>query len=204
MLSREAILETGLSLVDEFGVAGLTMRALAERLGVTATAIYYYFDGRDDLLEAVIDRVCESIVDSAPADGPWDERLRALLEAVVTEGLEHRSVLALTITEYGKRPPVLRISETILSILRDAGFSLESAVYVNGAVLRFCIGHLMTGQVTPGLDWRELSDAEFPNYRAAGAIHDSFDRSREFRLGLDALMRGITEGPLAPASDTSR
>jgi AcrR family transcriptional regulator len=198
MLSREVILEAGLDLVDETGASGLTMRALAQRLGVTATAIYYYFDGRDDLLEAVIDRVCESIVESAPDEGPWDERLRTLLEALVTEGLEHRSVLALTITEYGKRHPVLRISETILGILRDAGFSVESAVYANGALLRFCIGHLMTGQVAPGVHWRELGDDEFPNYRAAGAVHDTFDRSREFRLGLDALLRGIAEGPLAP------
>jgi TetR/AcrR family transcriptional regulator, tetracycline repressor protein len=203
MLSREVILEAGLELVDGGGAAALTMRALAQRLDVTATAIYYYFDGRDDLLEAVIDRVCESIVESAPDQGSWDERLRTLLEALVIEGLEHRAVLALTITEYGKRHPVLRISESILGILRDAGFSLESAVYVNGAVLRFCIGHLMTGQVAAGLDWRELPDAEFPNYRAAGAIHDSFDRSREFRLGLDALLRGIADGPLAPAGDAS-
>jgi AcrR family transcriptional regulator len=198
-LNREAILRAGLELVDEGGSAQLTMRALAQKLGVTATALYYYFDGRDALFEALVDHVCRSIVAAAPDDGPWADRLRALLDALVAEGVRHRSVLALTITEYGKREPVLRIHEAILAILADGGFAMDAAVYVKGAVMRFCVGHLIFTDVAPGLDWRDLAADEFPRYRAAGAVHDGFDPAREFRLGLDALLDGIARGPLGPA-----
>ena len=54
MLTRERIVEAGLAIVDEQGHERLTMRGLAQRLGVTATAIYHYVDGRDDLLEAIL------------------------------------------------------------------------------------------------------------------------------------------------------
>lgn len=198
MLSREVIVQAGIELVDAGGASRLTMRALAQRLGVTATAIYYYFDSRDDVLEAVIDQVCGSIVAATPDEGPWEGRLQTLLEALVAEGFAHRSILALTITEYGKKQPVLRIHEAILAILADGGFTTESAVYVKGAVMRFCVGHLISQDVAPGLDWRDLPPAEFPLYRSAGSVHDSFDTTRAFRLGLDALLRGIANGPLAP------
>src|SRR6266508_4254417 len=47
VLTPDKILDAALELVDATGPDGLTMRRLADRLGVTATAIYHYFDGRD-------------------------------------------------------------------------------------------------------------------------------------------------------------
>lgn len=52
-LSRERITEAALDLVEERGLKGLTMRALGERLGVEAMAIYHYFPSKEALLEAV-------------------------------------------------------------------------------------------------------------------------------------------------------
>src|SRR6266508_4261040 len=87
VLTPDKILDAALELVDATGPDGLTMRRLADRLGVTATAIYHYFDGREAILEALLDRVCGIIVGDAPHDGPWDVRLKGLLTTMVDHGL---------------------------------------------------------------------------------------------------------------------
>ncbi len=198
MLTPDKILDAALELVDATGPDGLTMRRLADRLGVTATAIYHYFDGREAILEALLDRVCGIIVGDAPHDGPWDVRLKGLLTTMVDQAIAHPTASAWAITAYARRPPMLRLHEAILVILDDAGFTPEAAVHVKGAALRFCIGHLALQEAAPGHQWRRLPKNAFPKYRAAGPALDAFDPAEHFRLGLDALLVGLTSGPLAP------
>src|SRR5438270_8982554 len=68
-LTREVILTAAIEFVDEFGLSALTMRALGRHLGVEAMALYRYVNGREDLLEGVVDRlVAELRVASAGQD----------------------------------------------------------------------------------------------------------------------------------------
>jgi AcrR family transcriptional regulator len=192
MLSSDKILDAALELVDAAGPENLTMRRLAERLGVTATAIYHYFDGREAILEALVDRVCVVIVADAPRVGSWQGRLRALLTAMVDAAIAHPTASAWAITAYARRPPMLRLHEAILVILDDAGFSPEAAVHVKGALLRFCIGHLALHEAAPGHEWRRLSRRAYPRYRATGPALDTFDEAEHFRVGLGALLKGLS------------
>jgi AcrR family transcriptional regulator len=56
-LSRERIVETAIDFVDRRGLAALTMRRLGEELGVEAMSLYRYVNGREDLLEGIVDRM---------------------------------------------------------------------------------------------------------------------------------------------------
>lgn len=194
-LSRASILDAGLELLDEGGPAALSMRSLAQRLGVTATAIYYHYSGREELLESVVDRVCSRIIDPVGADGPWDDRLRALVGALVDEACAHPAVATWTITNYARKPPVLRIHELMLAILRQAGFDAEVALQIKGVLLRFCVGHLTLRAAADGPHWDELADDEFPEHRAAGPAIDAFDPEANFRAGIDILLAGFTPAP---------
>jgi AcrR family transcriptional regulator len=193
MLTRDAILDAALELVDRDGSDKLTMRPLAERLGVTATAIYHYFDGRDAVIEALVDRVCSTIVSDSAGDGPWDVRLTALLTTMVDQAAAHPATAAWIITTYARRPPMLQLHEAMLEILTDAGFTPEDAVQIKGAMLRLCIGHLMLREAAPGHEWRKLPKNSFPCYRAAGPALDAFDPAAHFRLALDALLVGLQD-----------
>jgi AcrR family transcriptional regulator len=191
-LSRASILDAGLELLDEGGPTALSMRTLAQRLGVTATAIYYHYAGREELLESVVDRVCGRIIDPVPAEGPWDDRLRALMSALVDEACAHPAVATWTITNYARKRPVLRIHELMLSILRSAGFDAATAMEIKGVLLRFCVGHLALRAAADGPRWDELPDDEFPEHQAAGPAIDAFDPEANFRTGIDILLAGFT------------
>jgi AcrR family transcriptional regulator len=191
VLSRESILDAGLEILDEGGPQALSMRSLARRLGVTATAIYYHYAGRDEILESVVDHVCSRIIEPVPADGPWDDRLRTLMMAMVDQASVHPEVVAWTITNFARRRPVLRIHELILAIVHDAGFPPETAMEIKGALLRFCVGHLTLRGAAPGPNWRQLPKREFPEHWAAGEAIDSFDTEANFRAGIDVLLAGF-------------
>lgn len=191
MLSRESILDAGLQLLDEGGPPALSMRTLARRLGVTATAIYYHYAGREELLEAVVDEVCRRIVAPVPPDGPRDDRLRALATAMVDEAGAHPAVATWVITNYARQGPVLRVHELILAILHEAGVDPDAAMQVKGSLLRYCVGHLTLRAAAPGPHWRELPEDEFPEHWAAGAAIDRFDPEANFRAGIDALLAKV-------------
>jgi len=197
VLSRDSILDAGLEILDEGGPQALSMRTLARRLGVTATAIYYHYSGRDEILESVVDHVCTRIIEPVPADGAWDDRLRALMTAMVDQASAHPEVVTWTITNFSKRRPVLRIHELILAILHGAGFDPATAMEVKGALLRFAVGHLTLRGAAPGTNWRQLPKREFPEHWAAGDAIDKFDTEANFRAGVDALLDGFTP-PVSP------
>lgn len=193
MLSRDSILDAGLALLDEGGPEALSMRRLARRLGVTATAIYYHYAGRDELLDSIVDRVCGRILAPVPTEGPWDERLRVLMESLVDEAAAHPAVATWTITHYARRPPVLRIHERILAVLHDGGVDPDTAMQIKGALLRLAVGHLTLRTADPGPPWRELPEREFPAHWTAGAAIDRFDSERNYRDAVDAILAGFAQ-----------
>ena len=192
-LSYERIVEAGLDLIDQLGPQGLTMRALADELGVTATALDYYCDGRDALLEGIVDHVAAGIVAAAPSDGNWQSQIRSLLVTMVEHTSAHPATIGWVITEYAKRPPVIRIHERILSIFHTAGFTPEEAVTVKGILLRFCTGHLILSVSAPELDWREVPKGAYDNYRIARKNVKQIDKVDLFRMGLDIMITGAAD-----------
>lgn len=186
------ILDAAIELIDEQGgPEHLTMRAVGQRLDVTAPAIYHYFEGRDELVEAIVARVCATIVADAPDEGDWVTRLQGLTISLVDHAADLPSSSLWAITEFAHRPPMLRLHEAILDILLGAGLTVEAAVRIKGAVLRLCVGHLALQSVEPGHEWHQLPGEQFPRYRRAGPTMDTIDRRGLFIDALDALLAGL-------------
>src|ERR671918_464624 len=78
-LSRERVLDAAVELADGHGLPALTMRRLAQELGVEAMSLYYYVSGKDDLLGGMVDLVTSQIVIPPDSSG-WKAALR--LEAL--------------------------------------------------------------------------------------------------------------------------
>ncbi len=72
-LSRTVIADAALVLIEEHGFDYLTMRRLGENLGIDAMSLYYYFDNKDDLLDAMLDRLYDSVVISELDAGSGNE-----------------------------------------------------------------------------------------------------------------------------------
>ena len=136
-LSRERILDAAVRLVGREGPERLSMRRLAQALDVWPMALYRYFEDKDALLDAIVDRAADDV--ARPAEqGTWQDRMRALLEgareALGRGGLGERLSRA-TLT-----PGVARLSQEGLEILRAAGFAKREAERAWSALLSYTVG----------------------------------------------------------------
>jgi len=113
-LSRERILDAALRLADAEGVEALSMRRLAQELDVWPMAVYRWFRDKDELVAALGEAAAARV--AAPDDGPWPERLAALLEAVHAELRDHPAA------------PVAGLQAAGAGVLEDAGLSPAEAL----------------------------------------------------------------------------
>ena len=126
-LSKLTVTENALKLADADGLDMLTIRKLADHLGVTPMALYWHFRSKEDLLEGVAEQVWGELDVNVDPDAPWWAQLQGLLESLV-EVLRAHSAAAQLLLEHEKRnEAALRATEVTLDILRRAGFDPQHA-----------------------------------------------------------------------------
>jgi AcrR family transcriptional regulator len=127
-LTRAAVVDRALALVDRSGLDALTIRKLATELGVTPMALYWHFRGKDELLDGLAERVWSEIDLTVDRSAPWTEQIRGLLESLVRVLRAHSAAPTLLLhAEKLHAEPALQAMELTLEILRTAGFSPEDA-----------------------------------------------------------------------------
>jgi AcrR family transcriptional regulator len=153
-LSRERIVATAIAFVDANGLTALTMRQLGKELGVEAMSLYRYVNGREDLLEGMVDHMVAQLQlrpdgdELGPADG-WQAYLQWLAHGVRALAREHPRVFPLIATRHPAapwlRPPLrsLRVVEDFLTMLISRGFSDSRAVRAYRSFSSFLLGHLL-------------------------------------------------------------
>lgn len=168
-LTRERIIATAIELIEVEGVSALTMRRLGAELDVEAMSLYRYVNGREDLLEAVVDSLVNTIEIPAvgqlkPADG-WQAFLQVLAHEVRQLALEHPAAFPLVATRHPAapwlRPPLrsLRVVEGFLDGLTQRGFTDTQAVAAYRSFTSFLLGHLLLESAMHGA---EMSPVEEP------------------------------------------
>jgi len=125
MLTRDEIGEAALRLTRREGLTSLTMRSLADELGVAASALYRHISGRDDLIEMLNDAVLNTIELTEPEQGDWASRLRQFT-ANIHKVLILYPGLAPGLLE-NPSPASMRLIDHGVSILREGGLGGEDA-----------------------------------------------------------------------------
>lgn len=152
-LTRDQIVDAALRLVDADGLSALSMRRLGADLGVEAMALYRHVNGREDLLEAMIEDVTARLELSEDMDlgphGGWQTYLQWLAHTVREIAMEHPHVFPLIATRHPAaawlRPPLrsLEVVEDFLAVLQRNGFSDDRAVTAYRTFTSFLIGQLL-------------------------------------------------------------
>ena len=124
-LTRDRVLDAALKHADKNGLEGLNMRALATALGAGVMSIYHHVDNKDDLLDAMVDRVAAEI-DCDTGDQPWREAVASLAVSAHRMLMRHRWAAGLW-SHHGMGPAKLAYMEAILRSLRQGGFSVGLA-----------------------------------------------------------------------------
>jgi AcrR family transcriptional regulator len=120
-MSRELVLSAALRLADGEGIEALTMRRLAQELGVEAMTLYYYVANKDEILSGIVDLIHSEIDLPEPGDA-WRPAIRRTAisahEAISRHGWASAQWLSVGLT-----PARLRYMEAILGCLRSGGFT---------------------------------------------------------------------------------
>jgi AcrR family transcriptional regulator len=195
LLSRDKIVGEALALIDEEGLAALSTRRLAARLGVSGPSLYNHFATMDDLVEAVADTVIAQ-VDLSALDDPalaWPQALRVWARSYREALAAHPNLIQVAVHGPGRRPAALRLADAVFGLLVRAGRPPREATEI-GALMRFFVAGAALGSFAGGFsDDPELYGARYPHLRRA---HLLAARSRDiddaaFELGLDALLAGL-------------
>lgn len=138
-LSRERIVDAAIDLADGEGLAALSMRRLAARLGVEAMSLYYHVRNKDDVLGGMLERVLSEL-EFPPAGTPWKPALRTTALSAHTVLDRHRWAATLLMTPGVSSPTRVRWMETVLAALAAARLPPGLADHAYHALDSYVVG----------------------------------------------------------------
>ena len=186
-------------LIDVDPGSDLTMRRLARALGVDPMAVYHYVDGKAALLHAVVGCFLKQC-DLPPAQGTWQQRIRALCGAFRALAHKHPGAFLVYVVHEHWADNELALHEAFHATLRDAGFDDEGTVYGARLLMSYVEGFAwadLTGW-TGRFDSRDQRDlgmaieqGAYPVTRSLVPLMANTDPDKEFELGLETQILGL-------------
>ena len=205
-LSKRAVTERALKLADADGLDALTIRKLAQDLGVTPMALYWHFRSKEDLLEGVAEQVWDEIDLNVDATAPWWAQLQGLLESLVRVLRAHPSAPRLVLEHEKRNEAARRTAEITLDVLRNAGFDPQHASAIARSALWTGITLVMS---EPGflpevpaderaemqrrnqIELAMLPAAKYPRLVESAAPMAGCDPELHYRLGIELFIAGV-------------
>jgi AcrR family transcriptional regulator len=198
-LSREQVARAALDIVDREGLDGLSMRGVAEAVGVGTMTLYGYFRSKDELLDAVIDAAVED-VDPSVSGEHWREQLRELVRAARRMLVRHPGLVQIRFRQPVLRPEALRFSEVGLGVLRAAGFDNAEATRAFRLLFTYTFGFAgLSPDETTEEARRQAAAAisvlppeRYPHLSAAAAeASEAMAGEEQFEYGLERILDGL-------------
>ncbi|HEX7148998.1 MAG TPA: TetR/AcrR family transcriptional regulator [Actinomycetota bacterium] len=205
-LSKERVLDAAVALADAQGVEGLSMRKLAQELGVVPMALYKHVANKDELLDGMVDLVVGEI--DPPAGGTdWKTAMRR--RVLSARGALLRHPWASRVMESRSSPTlaVLAYMDSMIGMFRAGGFTIDlthHAMHAMGSRLLGFSQELFdeTADVGPGMDAETLRElaGRFPHvtelvvaitHDQASVVGQGCDDQFEFEFALDLMLDGL-------------
>lgn len=173
MLSRAAVLEAALELVDAKGLAALNLRALATRLGVSAMTPYSYFADKAELLSAMVGHALTPLGDEAAVAGEWEEAITVAMRGLHAALQRHPGVVELIMVE-SHAQGLDDFRQQLITILRGEGVERTRAADVLRTLTSYILGYTLMSRLR------------------RSTPHDSFED------GLEMIMGSLRREIIAP------
>lgn len=217
-LTRERVLDAAMALADEGGLEAVSMRRVAQALGVEAMSLYRYVANKDALLDGLVERIFEQL-EPAPLHAHWSEALRGQAQAMRCILLKHRWAAGLIESRLYSGPRRLKLYEATIAALVRAGLTLEQTYraqltldgYIYGFVLQEVSWSFAPDERAQTVDMLrpDIDPATHPHLtammdlvaaqaaqQAAAGVTPSNDQ--DFLFGLDLILGALARLSSAP------
>lgn len=200
------MLETAVTLADRHGLEWLSMRKLADELGVAAMTLYYYVPNKVELIDGMIDIVFSEI-EPPSLELDWKTAMRRRAVSTREALNRHRWAVGNMEGRTDHGPANLRIHDAVLGCLRAAGFSIEMTVHAysvqDAYIYGFALQEADMSSQTPddfAAEARRQMDAyadmlaDYPHLVEVVGGHvaaSGYDYAAEFLFGLDLILEGL-------------
>jgi len=188
-IDRKQIAAAALAIVDERGPRALTMRAVADALGVTAMALYHYVDDKTALVALLVDEAIGDRPLPSPTGAGWQEDVLELARWMRGGAQLHPGIASLRQEHRVWTPTVMSLGERWLGLWLQSGLPLDAAAEAAMTTLMAINGMIDQEAARPSFD---LPDDEalawFPNLRIA------FTEDRDHDAAFEVVVRSVVTG----------
>lgn len=206
-LNRERVLLAAVEMADEAGIDAVSMRQLADRLGVVPMALYKHVAHKEQLLDGMVDVIVGEIEPPTP-DLPWRDAIRRRILSARSALLRHPWASQVVESRAQASPVVLAYMDSLIGMFRAGGFSIDLTHHVMHALGSRMWGFTQEVFPTPATpEDPEQARAMLAGFAttyphivelASSVEHDratgvgpGCDDQREFEFALDLLLEGF-------------
>ena len=199
-LSHDQVARAALELADAEGIDALTMRRLADELGVGTMTLYGYFPSKRELLHAALDAAVADRPEAPQPGEGWRERLSALVRLARDNMLRHPALVEIRVREPVLRPEALRLAEDGLRILLDAGFPAQEAAHAFRLLFTYSFGFAVFSpadaveqdRTAARVAIAALPSGDYPALTGAAAeAAEAMGGEQAFEYGLARILDGL-------------
>jgi len=203
-VTRERVLQAALGLADEGGVDAVSMRKVADVLGVKAMSLYNHVANKDEVLDGMVDATYGEIAAPTP-DANWQAQVREIAISAHEVFLRHPWAAGLQMS-VKPGPARLRYGDRLLGCFRDAGFSKQLTYHGYHIIESYILGYTSQVLAYRAVDTDQFEDVlarftrgdfakEYPHFTEHALQHIEPEPGQEdvnaYELGLDMILEGL-------------
>ena len=199
------MLEGAVAIADADGITALTIRSLAQHLGVKPMSLYYYVANKSEILDAIVDVIFTEI-DLPSGVGGWRSQISRRANSTREVLRRHSWAIGLLESRASPGPATLRHHDAMIGTLRGAGFSVRMTAHAYALIDSYVYGFALQEAALPfdGPDtatsvgvpmMEQFAAGDYPHLRELATEHvfqPGYDFADEFDFGLDLILDALS------------
>jgi len=204
-LSRDRVLSGAIAVADAGGIGALTIRTLAEEIGVKPMSVYHYVANKDEIIDSIVD-IVYSEIDLPEPGGDWRRQMRRQADSARQVLARHPWATALLQSRLHPGPATLRHHNAFIGTLRTAGFSVELTAHAFALIDSYVFGFALSENALPihgpdsvadtaGTMMEQYFDPDahpaLLEFTTEHIMRPDYDFGAEFAYGLNVILDGL-------------
>ena len=203
-LSEDVIFDTAMRVLRQEGLDAVTMRRLASELDTGPASLYVYIRNRDELLNALFDRIGGMVELEEPDPARWREQLHRLVDGLLAVMEEHRGIARVAVANVPTGENALRVADNLMGLLlaggvtpRDAAWACDILPLITTAAAVETATYQERGDEQDAVGgeleavFSTISADRFPNLARYGAELTSGNGDERFHFAIDTFLDGL-------------